>query len=145
MILVLNWLYGTSQRCAVSKLYTAVVQSTLKQPHADIAAEAKDAADIASRHFIKLMCLCTSGLFTTAQAIQVYQQTEEQVAFGIASQRIMPNITAALCRAARFCNGAAHGGQVVGPSTIIPGLLQAWGCKKIPDAQSSGTDLQVCP
>ena len=57
----------------------------------------------------------------------------------------MPNGDAALCRAARFCNGAAHGGQVVGPTTILPGLLQAWGCEKIPDPQMSGTELQVCP
>ena len=56
----------------------------------------------------------------------------------------MPKCDAALCRAARFCNGAAHGGQVVGPSTIVPGL-QAWGCEKIPDPQMSGTELQVCP
>ena len=64
--------------------------------------------------------------------------------FSTVSQGIMPNSVAALCRAARFCNGAAHGGQVVGPSTIVPGLLQAWGCAKIPDAQFPGTDLQVC-
>ncbi|KAL3135179.1 hypothetical protein ABBQ38_006270 [Trebouxia sp. C0009 RCD-2024] len=48
-----------------------------------------------------------------------------------------------LCRAARFCNGAAHGGQVVGPSAIIPGLLQAWGCEKLPDGQSLGPEAQI--
>ncbi|KAL3145789.1 hypothetical protein ABBQ38_015166 [Trebouxia sp. C0009 RCD-2024] len=46
-------------------------------------------------------------------------------------------------RAARFCNGAAHGGQVVGPSAIIPGLLQAWGCEKLPDGQSLGPEAQM--
>ena len=48
-----------------------------------------------------------------------------------------------MCRAARFCNGAAHGGQVVGPSAIVPGLLQAWGCEKTPDGQIPGIELQV--
>ena len=48
-----------------------------------------------------------------------------------------------LRRAARFCNGAAHGGQVVGPSAIVPGLLQAWGCVKLPDGQSLGLEPQV--
>ena len=48
-----------------------------------------------------------------------------------------------VCRAARFCNGAAHGGQVVGPSAIVPGLLQAWGCEKLPDSQSLGMEPQV--
>ena len=33
-----------------------------------------------------------------------------------------------ICRAARFCNGAAHGGQVVGSAAVVPSLLQAWGC-----------------
>ena len=47
------------------------------------------------------------------------------------------------CRAARFCNGAAHGGQVVGPAAIVPGLLQAWGCEKVPDGQGSSTYVQV--
>lgn len=47
------------------------------------------------------------------------------------------------CRAARFCNGAAHGGQVVGPTSIIPGLLQAWGCEKLPDDSGPATFIQV--
>ena len=48
-----------------------------------------------------------------------------------------------VCRAARFCNGAAHGGQVVGPSAIVPGLLQAWGCENIPDALGRTNSMQV--
>ena len=47
------------------------------------------------------------------------------------------------CRAARFCNGAAHGGQVVGPTSIIPGLLQAWGCEPTPDGLGPATFIQV--
>ena len=46
-------------------------------------------------------------------------------------------------RAARFCNGAAHGGQVVGPATIVPGLLQAWGCEKVPEGQGPATFAKV--
>ncbi|DBA80596.1 TPA: hypothetical protein ACH3X1_007856 [Trebouxia sp. C0004] len=46
-------------------------------------------------------------------------------------------------RAARFCNGAAHGGQVVGPTSIIPGLLQAWGCEAMPDGLGPATFIQV--
>lgn len=73
-----------------------------------------------------------------------FKVTEQQVAFSKVSQRVIPDNDTVLCRAARFCNGAAHGGQVVGPSTVVPGLLQAWGCEKIPDPQIPGTDLQVC-
>ncbi|DBA75610.1 TPA: hypothetical protein ACH3X2_009160 [Trebouxia sp. C0005] len=46
-------------------------------------------------------------------------------------------------RAARFCNGAAHGGQVVGPTSIIPGLLQAWGCEAMPEGLGPATVIQV--
>ncbi|DBB03723.1 TPA: hypothetical protein ACH3X3_011034 [Trebouxia sp. C0006] len=46
-------------------------------------------------------------------------------------------------RAARFCNGAAHGGQVVGPTSIIPGLLQAWGCEATPEGLGPATFIQV--
>ena len=47
------------------------------------------------------------------------------------------------CRAARFCNGAAHGGQVVGPTSIVPGLLQAWGCETMPDGLGPASFIQV--
>ena len=46
-------------------------------------------------------------------------------------------------RAARFCNGAAHGGQVVVPAAIVPGLLQAWGCEKVPEGHCPATYAQV--
>lgn len=46
-------------------------------------------------------------------------------------------------RAARFCNGAAHGGQVVGSASIVPSLLQAWGCDLSPPGVEPGvTDPQ---
>ena len=32
---------------------------------------------------------------------------------------------------------------MVGPTSIIPGLLQAWGCKKLPDGMGPATFTQV--
>ncbi len=32
---------------------------------------------------------------------------------------------------------------MVGPTSIIPGLLQAWGCEKMPDGLGPATFMQV--
>ena len=51
-----------------------------------------------------------------------------------------------MCRAARFCHAAAHGGQVTAPLRLIQQVIRAWTSNGIPiadDGEVCGEALQV--